>query len=57
MIEGMFHRLSVYSVCPNRVNRKSDTVNLGIIVSHVHVTSRQGRSPDLGYVNFRMTKH
>jgi hypothetical protein len=22
-----------------------------------HVTSRQGRSPDLGYVDFRMTKH
>jgi hypothetical protein len=21
------------------------------------VTSRQGRSPDLGYVDFRMTKH
>jgi hypothetical protein len=22
-----------------------------------HVTSRQGRSPNLGYVDFRMTKH
>jgi hypothetical protein len=26
-------------------------------VSLTVVTSRQGRSPDLGYVDFRMTKH
>jgi hypothetical protein len=27
------------------------------VVCRCSVTSRQGRSPDLGYVDFRMTKH
>jgi hypothetical protein len=27
------------------------------IKKYQNVTSRQGRSPDLGYVDFRMTKH